>query len=155
MHLPPAAQVRVGRSKSHFCFLVLWTAVYAGFLWTGFGSFAPSVLAGLALAFAVAWAYSAWRWWSGPAGLLAWTGRQWFWHRAQDKQICSVRWRMDLQSVVLLELHVQGRPSTCLWIERGALGAASWMAFRRALVGASEPWIAADDEKTDFSAANY
>jgi len=53
--------------------------------------------------------------------------------------MCSIRWRFDLQSVVLLELHVQGRPSTCLWVERGDLGASSWMAFRRALVGASEP----------------
>ncbi len=154
MHLPPAAQVRVGRSRSHFCFLLVWAAVYAAFLGTGFTSFARPSLAGLALACALVWVHAVWRWWNSPVGLLAWTGREWVWQQAQDKRCCSIRWRIDLQSVVLLELQTQGRESRCLWVERGAQGAASWKALRRALVGASNPLTAEGDDGTDFSAAH-
>jgi hypothetical protein len=85
-------------------------------------------------------------------GTLIWTGRQWNWQKAQDKQKCSVRWVVDLQSIVLLELQMADRPRRWLWVERGVMGAAAWLAFRRALVGGVNVLAEATDDETDFAA---
>jgi len=151
MHLPPPAQVSVGRNRVFLVVLVVWTAVYAGLFGALSGSMEPMALAVLALTSAGAWGHAAWHWWNSPIGTLAWTGREWIWQQAQDKQKCRVRWGADFQSVVLLELQMTGRPGKWLWVDRGVMGAGAWRSFRRALVGAANAPVEAAEDETVFA----
>lgn len=156
MHLPPAAQVSIGKSSSHLFILVGFAGVYVSLLVAVLGSIGPGAFAGLALACTVVLAYAAWRWCSSPVGLLAWTGREWIWQQGQDQQKCSVRWCADLQTMVLLRLQTksQARQQHWLWVERNAHSTASWLAFRRALVAdtnePSEELEGASDSAWDY-----
>jgi len=151
MHLPPAAQTAVGRSQSHLFFLVGWCVVYVGFLVIVGGSIAPTTLTLLASVCLAIWAHAAWRWWRSPMGVLTWTGGEWRWQKAQEKQKCGVHCYLDLQSIVLIELQTQDRQRQWLWVERGAHSAVPWLAFRRALVAGNRELELAGDDETDFS----
>ena len=150
MHLPPAAQASLGRSRSQLCFLLAWTGVYAILLGAVYGAITPPAFAGLTLTSLVVLAHCTRRWWTSPVGLLAWTGRGWIWQQAQGQQSCSVRWCVDLQSFVLLELQMQQGQRQWLWVERGAHSVASWRAFRRALVAANNTLAEEGEGETDF-----
>ena len=150
MHLPPAAQVVTGRSRSHLYFLVGWAVVYVCVFAALSGSIAPLELTGIMLVCTAIGTHAAWRWWRSPSGILAWTGRQWIW-KQQTKQECTVRWAVDLQTIVLLKLKTKQGQRQWLWVERGANSAASWLAFRRALVAGNKVLDENGDDDADFS----
>lgn len=151
MHLPPAARVHIARSRAHFLMLVGWAAAYAGLLGALMDAIQPWAWAGLALACLLIATYALWRWWSSPVGTLAWSGREWTWQQTQEKQPCSVCWRADFQSLVLLELQWGKRRRVWVWVERNVMSAVSWLVFRRALVAGKLALDAQMGDGTDFS----
>ena len=153
MHLPPAAQIHIGRSRAQLQFLACWAVVYACFLVFLSDSMAPMALAALALTCLVISTYAVWRWWHSPVGVLAWTGQQWVWQEAQVKHPCSLRWGADFQSIVLLGIHTGDRRRHWLWAEHGTLSEASWRAFRRALLASDHALDPQVDDEIDFESS--
>lgn len=142
MHLPPAAQWRLGRGRAHAALLVLAVALHLLLLFFLRGQVAPAAWWGLlALALALL-LHASWRWWKSPVGVLRWTGREWHWMPAgsmQDVQVCVLLWVLDLQTVALVHAGPEGRRGTSrwLWLERGAQSPLAWMALRRALLASA------------------
>ena len=142
MHLPPAAQWRLGRGRAHAVLLVLAAAIHLLLLVFLWGQVAPAAWWGLlALALALV-LHAGWRWWKSPVGVLRWTGREWHWMQAgsmQEVQVCALRWVLDLQTVALVHARPEGGSgsSRWLWLERGAQSAAAWTALRRALLASA------------------
>lgn len=142
MHLPPAAQWRLGRGRAHGAVLVLAAAVHITFLFFLRGHVAPAAWWGLLLLALALLLHAGWRWWTSAAGVLRWTGREWRWMSApavQDAQMCELHWVLDLQSVALVHVvpAVGAGGHHWLWLERGAQGSATWRALRRALLASS------------------
>lgn len=136
MHLPPAAQWRLGRGRAHAVLLVLAAAIHLLLLFFLWGQVAPAAWWGLlALALALV-LHAGWRWWKSPVGVLRWTGREWHWMPAP---VCALRWVLDLQTVALVRARPEGGSgsSRWLWLERGAQSAAAWTALRRALLASA------------------
>ena len=139
MHLPPAAQWRLGRGRAHATLLILAAATHLlllSFLWS---QVAPAAWWGL-LALSLAILLNAgWRWWKSPAGVLRWTGREWHWLQATTVQVCALRWVLDLQTVALVHAGPEDGAGTnrWLWLERGAQSPLAWMALRRALLASA------------------
>jgi hypothetical protein len=142
MHLPPAAQWRLGRGRAHAALLVLAAAIHLLLLFFLRGQVAAAAWWGLtALALALL-LHASWRWWKSPVGVLRWTGREWHWMPAgamQDVQVCVLRWVLDLQTVALVHAGAAtgSGASRWLWLERGAQNAPAWTALRRALLASS------------------
>jgi hypothetical protein len=142
MHLPPAAQWRLGRGRAHAALLVLAVALHLMLLFFLRGQVAPAAWWGL-LALALALLLHAnWRWWKSPVGVLRWTGREWHWMPAravQEAPVCVLRWVLDLQTVALVHAGPDGGRGTSrwLWLERGAQSPLAWTALRRALLASS------------------
>ncbi|MFM6991880.1 MAG: hypothetical protein ACKOWD_11445 [Rhodoferax sp.] len=134
MHLPPAAQVTVGRSKVCFTFVLGWAWAYACLLLALSEALAPGAWTVLALGCLATCALAAWSWWKSPAGVLVWSGRRWAWQTADEHQACELDWRVDFQSLVLVLLTTQAGARRWLWVERDDQNAAAWPPFRRALV---------------------
>jgi hypothetical protein len=148
MHLPPPAQIIVGRSTTQLLFLVGWAVAYGCVLFALSGTLPALALEALALISLVLCSNAAWRWWKTPVGVLAWNGRGWTWQQAQEKRGCELSWGADLQSLVLISTQIDAQPRQWLWVERGAKNAASWRAFRRALVAGSHAVDGGDDDGT-------
>jgi hypothetical protein len=142
MHLPPAAQWRLGRGRVHAVLLVLAAAIHLLLLVLLWGQVAPAAWWGLlALALALV-LHAGWRWWNSPVGVLRWTGREWHWMPAlevPEAPVCALRWALDLQTVALVHARPEGGSgsSRWLWLERGAQSAAAWTALRRALLASA------------------
>lgn len=142
MHLPPAAQWRLGRGRAHAVLLVLAAAIHLLLLVLLWGQVATAAWWGLlALALALV-LHAGWRWWKSPVGVLRWTGREWHWMQAgsmQEVQVCALRWVLDLQTVALVHAGAAARSGAnrWLWLERGAQSAAAWTALRRALLASA------------------
>jgi len=142
MHLPPAAQWRLGRGRAHAALLILAAALHLlllSFLWSQVAPAAWWGLLALSLALLL---HASWRWWKSPVGMLRWTGREWHWMPAgsmQDVQVCVLRWVLDLQTVALVHSGAAAGSGTSrwLWLERGAQNPLAWMALRRALLASA------------------
>ena len=64
---------------------------------------------------------------------LRWDGEGWSWSCAGHDAACSVRWTMDLQHWMLLQLRQEDGHQEWVWLRRKAL-AKNWFALRRALI---------------------
>jgi len=139
MHLPPAAQWRLGRGRAHAALLILAAALHLILLFFLRGQVAPAAWWGLlALALALL-LHASWRWWKSPVGVLRWTGLEWHWLQAPAVQVCVLRWVLDLQTVALVHSGAAAGSGTSrwLWLERGAQNPLAWMALRRALLASA------------------
>lgn len=148
MHLPPATQWRLGRSRAHGLTLALALALNAALLFFLWGQVAPSAWGGLLLLALVLLLQASWRWWTSFDGVLRWTGKEWqllpahlttLVHLAPSAQVCTVRWVLDLQTVALVHVGPEfgEGQSRWLWLERGEQELPPWVALRRALVGSA------------------
>jgi toxin CptA len=66
-------------------------------------------------------------------GQLRWDGEQWHWSGLAEHTVTKIRCVLDLQRLLLLQVHCDQGASLWLWMECSTRDAA-WMAFRRALV---------------------
>ena len=133
MHLPPAVSYEVVRSRWHFYALcVLWaSAVLVGACFAEVQS--HSRLWGMVwLVTAVSAPLSFWAWRRSATGLLQWDGGQWSWSGLGDQAVHSLRVTLDLQAVLMVQLHTRDGKSVWLVLERGTQPA-RWLALRRAL----------------------
>ena len=139
MHLPPPAQWRAGPSRVHAGLVVggstvnllLICAMYGR---ASFGAWCALLALSVALS-----AYAAWRWTHACVGLLSWTGNHWTWLQVGQMpkpEVCELRWAMDFQAFVLVQMRLGGGEASThwIWLERGKASLAGWLAFRRALV---------------------
>jgi len=65
--------------------------------------------------------------------VLRWDGQAWLWSCNQEDAACSVRWMMDVQHGMLLQVELPGGKQQWLWLWRKA-HAKNWFALRRALI---------------------
>ena len=142
MHLPPPAQWRVRRGRAHAALLMLAAAIHLLLLFCLRSQVAPTAGSGLLALVVALLLHAGWRWWKSPVGLLRWTGREWHWRQAgsaQDAQVCTLRWVLDLQTVALVHLGAASGSGAhrWLWLERGTHNATAWTALRRALLASA------------------
>lgn len=141
MYLPPPAQWRSGRGRAHGLFVASLSLLNILVIFILYGR-VSTIAWWLLLAFSAALsAHAAWRWWYGLAGLLRWTGEQWQWSQAlrvPNPQACEIRWTLDFQSFVVIQMRlmVGAGPNHWMWLGRGSDSALAWLAMRRALVAA-------------------
>jgi len=138
MHLPPAAQWRLGRSRAHGVVLVLASAIYLLLFFALWGQVVSDAWWGL---LAMAWVFllhAGLRWWKSPAGVLRWTGREWHWLQGPALQVGTLRWVLDLQTMSVVHFGPSGSGAGCwLWLEHGAQSPSAWSALRRALLASA------------------
>ena len=139
MHLPPPAQWRVERSRVHARLLTVISTVNALVIFAMYGRASFGAWCALLALSVILSAYAAWRWKHASVGLLSWTGNHWAWLQVGQMpkpEVCELRWAMDFQAVVLVQMRLGGglAPSRWIWLERGKASPGGWLAFRRALV---------------------
>ena len=139
MHLPPPAQWRVERSRVHARLLAVISTVNALVIFAMYGRASFVAWCALLALSVTLSAYAAWRWKHACVGLLSWTGSHWTWlqmGQMPKPEVCELRWAMDFQAVVLVEMRLGSgeAPTHWIWLERGKASPGGWLAFRRALV---------------------
>lgn len=135
MHSAPAVSYPVGRSYFQACLLTtlaLLTALVM-VVWV-FQSALPDLRhVAAALLWLLTAAWSTWQWLQTPSGSLAWDGRCWTWSDARSTQAVQLAVVLDMQSCLLLRLHVLADQCTVwVWPERRSAWV-RWQALRRAV----------------------
>lgn len=141
MRSAPSARYPVGRSRFlAVLMLAVWGLGVAGIVgWCFLGPAPGWRHLSTALLLLACGAYAIWYWRRMPQGELAWDGEAWWWHGdAQVDQPARIEHRVDLQSVLLLQMRLTAIDAAgtrgLLWLvlSRDADGA-SWQALRRAV----------------------
>jgi len=125
MHSAPAVSYPVGRSSFYGSLLVGVHVIGASVLsaWV-----VTSDVPGLehVAAFAI-WLASAalavWSWWRARTGALTWDGQHWFWTDGDRSHPVILSVALDLQRLMLMQLHSSEASSLWIWLERRAMPA--------------------------------
>ncbi|MFZ4622633.1 MAG: hypothetical protein ACOYNF_00190 [Rhodoferax sp.] len=141
MHSAPAVSYPVGRSRFRDALVLLISLVSALTLLTW--TWQADVVTARHLAAGVAWLAStglaAWHGWRSPTGVLSWDGVGWNWTCANTRLAVVPEVTLDLQTGLLLRLHVgSGLAGLWVWPERRA-SPQRWLALRRAVFGKIPP----------------
>jgi toxin CptA len=139
MHNAPSVSYPLGRSRFFAALLLaLWLLGGAATTLLWFQSPSPNWRHGAAwLVLAAAGAFTAWHWWHGPSGMLAWDGESWNWSGAQAEESGVLEVSLDLQHWLLLRWN-SGTASCWLWLAR-ADHAERWGDLRRAVYSRARP----------------
>lgn len=143
MHLPPPAQWNKRRGRAHGLAVVFLSVLNASLIFAAHGHVVEIAWWGVLAFSAAISAHAAWRWLRAPVGFLRWTGENWLWSQAlgvPNPQACEIRWSLDFQTFVLVQMRLIGvaGPKSWIWLERGDESPLAWLAIRRALVAARE-----------------
>lgn len=135
MHNAPAVSFPVGRSpfQGGLLGLLIGLGFFAVVIWT-FESENPDwrhCMAACSCVVISVWV--GWSWWRTAIGSFSWDGVAWHWTVGTQSVRVLPETVLDLQSTLLLRLHVdENRGIAWVWLDR-ASGPSRWMALRRAI----------------------